>query len=214
MASEVRKRQHKLVVHYRKAKDWVESSPFVREVEWQHQTLAAGAISESGFLREYAWVVLNSGFRESVVRKHFDYISLSFCDWESAQAISENADVCVDCALSVFGHRKKLEAIVSTAKLISRSGFEWFRSSVEADSLAVLGALPYIGNVTKWHLAKNIGLDVAKPDRHLVRLAKRFGYTTVHNMCQEIFEQCGDRVAIADLILWRFEERSHSFRVG
>src|SRR5204862_28581 len=34
---------------------------------------------------------------------------------------------------------------------------------------------PYIGPVTCWHLAKNVGMDVVKPDRHLVRMAQASG---------------------------------------
>jgi hypothetical protein len=197
-----------LIEYYLEAKLWIESSPFVREVEWQKQVAIEGGISEDAFLREHAWVVLNSGFREAVVRKHFDYISLSFCDWESAKAISENGEVCIRCASSVFAHRAKLAAIVATANLIAINGFGWLKRCIEVDALSTLRSLPYIGDVTKWHLAKNIGLDVAKPDRHLVRLARRFGYSDVQNMCRDIHAQCGDLVSVADLILWRFEERS------
>jgi hypothetical protein len=198
-----------LVEYYLRAKLWVEDSPFVQEVQWQRQVVSNGInIRESDFLREYAWVVLNSGFRETVIRKHFDYISLSFCDWESAEAISGNGDVCIRCASAVFGHRAKLEAIVTTAGLIAERGFACFKRQLEADPLSTLAAFGYIGDITKWHLAKNIGLDVAKPDRHLVRLAKKFGYLDVHNMCQDIHVRCGDLVSVVDLILWRFEERA------
>jgi hypothetical protein len=201
-------RQSELVEYYLNAKCWVEGSPFVQEVEYQKRVVREGAISETAFLREYAWVVLNSGFREAVVRKHFNFISLSFCDWESAEVISQNRDVCVRCASSVFGHRGKLQAIGETASLIAQNGFDWLKQCLEVDALSTLRSLRYIGDVTKWHLAKNIGLDVAKPDRHLVRVAERFGYSDVHRMCREINEQCGDLVSVADLILWRFEERS------
>lgn len=106
------------------------------------------------------------------------------------------------------GEAHKLQAIGETASLIARNGFDWLKQCLEVDPLSTLRSLRYIGDVTKWHLAKNIGVDVAKPDRHLVRVAERFGYSDVHRMCREINEQCGDLVSVADLILWRFEERS------
>jgi hypothetical protein len=201
-------RHSELVDYYLEAKCWIEGSPFVQEVEYQKRAVGEGVNSEAAFLREYAWVVLNSGFREAVVRKHFNYISLSFCDWESAEVISQNRDVCVRCASSVFGHHGKLQAIGETASLIAKNGFDWLKQRLEVDPLSTLGSLQYIGDVTKWHLAKNIGLDVAKPDRHLVRLARRFGYSDAHRMCQDVHERCGDLISVADLILWRFEERS------
>jgi endonuclease III len=121
---------------------------------------------------------LNSGFREAVVRKHFSYISLCFCDWESAAAIVQDSKNCIACAASVFGNRHKLRALIEAARTIKSESFEAFRLRVEADAVSELEKLPYIGAVTKFHLAKNLGLDVAKPDRHLVRVAKRFGYKT------------------------------------
>jgi hypothetical protein len=198
-----------LIQHYLQARTWIRSSPFARELEWQ-TSLRSSHITESQFLCEYSWVVLNSGFRESVVRKHFDYISLCYCDWESAAAITRLGPVCVECALSVFGNRRKLQALLYTARLVDQRGFDWLRVQLEADDFAVLQTLPFIGQVTKRHLAKNLGLNVAKPDRHLVRLAERFGYATVHGMCEDVSKYCGDSISVADLVLWRFEERVHS----
>jgi len=196
-----------LFEHYQSAKKWLECSPYVLEIEWQ-ASLYLSDISESHFLREYAWVILNSGFRESVVRRHFDYISLCFCDWESAFEIDANRQACVDSALAVFAHRRKLEAIVATASVVHSAGFEQLREAVEADALQALSSLPYIGSVTIWHLAKNLGVDVAKPDRHLKRVAGRFGYDDVNRMCRDIQSDFGDRISVADIVLWRFEEQA------
>jgi hypothetical protein len=196
-----------LLDHYKVAKDWICSSPYFEEVRWQEsQSLAR--IDESLFLRQYAWVVLNSGFKEAVIRARFDFISLCFCDWESARAIATNDRVCIEAALSVFRNRRKLEAIMSTAKLIAADGFARFSCLLRDSPTKALQELPYIGAVTSFHLAKNLGADVAKPDRHLVRLANRFGYSDVSTMCKDISIAVGDRISVADLVLWRFEERS------
>jgi hypothetical protein len=198
-----------LIQHYLQAKSWIYSSPFVRELEWQSSVRSVD-VTETEFLKQYAWVVLNSGFREAVVRRHFSYISLCFCDWESATAIVQNAQACVDCATAVFGNTRKLRALIETARTIESEGFEAFRQRIEVDGVSGLERLPYIGTVTKFHLAKNLGLDVAKPDRHLVRVADRFGYNDVQKMCRDIFDLCGDKIAVADLVLWRFEERTYA----
>jgi hypothetical protein len=198
-----------LIDYYKMAKFKIECSPYVQEIKWQ-QALRLSNISETHFLREYAWVVLNSGFREAVVRRHFDYISLCFCDWESAEAISSNARACVESALAAFANRRKLEAIVNTAGMVSAIGFELLKLDLERDPLSVLSPLPFLGPVTKWHLAKNLGLDVAKPDRHLARLARQFGYNDVTRMCGDIGREFGDRIAVVDSVLWRFEEQFRS----
>ncbi|MGB9365060.1 MAG: hypothetical protein WCE79_03510 [Xanthobacteraceae bacterium] len=201
-------RRNELIQHYVQAKNWVRCSPFVREVEWQNSLRAN--FTETEFLREYAWVVLNSGFREAIIRKHFSYISLCFCDWESASAIVLHSETCVSCATSAFGNKRKLWALVETARAIENEGFEALQKRIQTDTISAFESLPFIGATTKFHLAKNLGLDVAKPDRHLLRLAERFGYSDVQKMCRDIFEYCGDKVAVADLVLWRFEERTYA----
>jgi hypothetical protein len=196
-----------LLEFYRSAKSWVERSGFAGELNWQ-ANLDHAYFSESDFLREYAWVVLNSGFRESVVRKYFDYISLCYCDWQSAREIDELADVCNNAASAVFGNMPKLRAITHTAGLVNRIGFESLKGSLHEDFFNVALTLPFIGPVTARHLGKNLGLNTAKPDRHLVRLARQFGYFSVDEMCLTIARVTGDSLSVADLVLWRFEERS------
>ena len=68
----------------------------------------------------------------------------------------------------------------------------------------MLKSLPYIGPVTCYHLAKNIGLQVAKPDRHLTRLANHTGYNDVQLFCEDISRQTGDSIPAVDIVLWRF----------
>jgi hypothetical protein len=39
------------------------------------------------------------------------------------------------------------------------------------ERLEYLGSLPWIGAITKYHAARNFGVDCVKPDIHLTRLA-------------------------------------------
>jgi hypothetical protein len=195
-----------LLSHYERAKAWMEDSVFASELTWQ-ASLELGELSEQDFLREYAWVVLNSGFRESVVRRKFGYISLCFFEWESAREIALNAAVCKASAVSAFRNLPKLDAIVNGATRVSEIGFRRFREEIQNSPHDTLRSLPFIGAVTYWHLAKNLGVDVAKPDRHLKRVAQRFGYSDVRNMCSEVREHFGDKVSIIDLVIWRYEEQ-------
>jgi hypothetical protein len=115
------------------------------------------------------------------------------------------ADKCIDavkagqssCAL--YGHTGKCQAIDDIWQ--RRQGlFEAFQSS--EDPIATLQQLPWIGPVTRYHLAKNLGFDVAKPDVHLERLARR-DRTTTGALCQRLARQTGYRIATIDTILWR-----------
>ena len=74
---------------YSRAREFVKAH-FNHEIIWQG-AVRTSDITESDFLREAAWVIFCSGFRERTLRRHFSYLSLSFCDWESAEVISENA---------------------------------------------------------------------------------------------------------------------------
>lgn len=178
------------------------------EIEWQ-KSRRFGHFDEPEFLREAAWVVLNSGFRESVIRKKFSYISLCFCDWESAKEITAHQKQCIATAFAAFRSERKLNAIARIAEIIDDIGFEPFRSQVWSDPIQTLRKLPFIGPITSWHLAKNLGVDVAKNDRHLERLAKHCGYFDAQALCDFLADRTGETRAVVDLILWRSATLKH-----
>jgi hypothetical protein len=188
---------------YRAVKKVVEDLGYSAEINWQHR-VNFQEFSETDFLREYAWVVFNSGFRESVVRKKFDYLSLCFLDWESASVIYDRRDMCVEAAMRALGNRQKLRAVITTSEKILERGFFGIRSEIYADPLEYLQEFPFIGPATSCHLAKNLGFDVAKPDRHLVRLSNAIGCRDVNDLCQTISNEVGESISIVDIVLWRY----------
>jgi hypothetical protein len=149
-------------------------------------------------------VILCTGFREAIVRQVFDHVSLSFCDWESSEAIIASIPVCRSAAMASFRNGRKLDAIVMIARQIDQVGFESLKSRILKDPVLELSALPHIGPVTAWHLAKNLGFDAAKPDRHLVRLCNRLGFADVHELCGAIAAVTGQTVGVVDIVLWRY----------
>jgi hypothetical protein len=62
--------------------------------------------------------------------------------------------------------------------------------------------MPWIGPTTKYHLAKNFGVDVAKPDVHLQRLADLEG-VTAQALCERLAETSPYHTRTVDLLLWR-----------
>lgn len=100
---------------------------------------------------------------------------------------------------NAFGHVGKRKAI----NMIWRTRESLFDDYlVQFEPLDFLETLPWIGPVTKFHLAKNLGEDVAKPDVHLERLA-RYEATTTAQLCQRLSRQTGYRIATVDTILWQ-----------
>lgn len=194
------------IAFYVDAKRQLVDLGFAAEIKWQeHQKPTS--VSEESFLREAAWVVYCSGFREATVRRYFDYLSLCFFDWSSAHDIAANGSSCISAAMNAFGNRRKHEAVVTIASRVAAAGFKSFKRELMIAPILTLQGLPFLGPVTAVHLAKNIGFDIAKPDRHLVRLKDQLGFNNVSEMCQVISTESGDPVKVVDLVLWRFLER-------
>lgn len=102
-------------------------------------------------------------------------------------------------ACKVYGHKGKCAAIDFCWRNRELLHAEFVAAD---DKLAWCASLPWIGPVTKYHLGKNLGLDVPKPDVHLERLADREDITVVE-LCERLAEESGFRVATVDTILWR-----------
>ena len=185
-----------------RAWDYVHANGHTEEVEWQRRSNFA-SFSEQELLREHAWVTLCSGFRESVVQKAFDHVSLCFCDWESCVAIIKAGPLCIDAALAVFGNAAKLRGIYRAAERVDAIGFDSFKSNVIRNP-AALKELPYMGDITFLHLAKNLGLDVSKPDRHLVRASSALGFRSTEHFCSELAKFSGESEKVVDLVVWRY----------
>jgi hypothetical protein len=141
--------------------------------------------SSEEFAREAIFVICNSGMRFTVAEQIFGRVMSALHDGESARR--------------GFGHVGKVSAIDAIWK--DREAL-WRGYLVAEDKLAFCEALPWIGGITKYHLAKNFGADVAKPDVHLQRLADDEG-CTVQALCERLAAETGYRVATVDIVLWR-----------
>ena len=132
---------------------------------------------------QYVFVVVSSGMKNQVAMKIYDKFRRSGDDPDT------------------IGHPGKREAIRRAGRK-----YPWWFSDLQksTDKLEYLETLPWIGPITKYHLARNIGLDCAKPDRHLMKLAERFEFKDVQAMCQSIADRTGDRIGVVDVILWRY----------
>jgi hypothetical protein len=188
---------------YQNAADFVCASGFESEVEWQRNVELCN-FDETTLLREAAWVVLCSGFSEAAVRRNFSYVSFCFCDWESAEAIVAAGRACSTAAMAAFRNEAKLKAILTIAGQINTTGFTAVRADILADPIPALRRFPFIGPVTAKHLAKNLGVDCAKPDRHLVRTSARFGFVDPDRLCAAIAAARSEQIKVVDLVIWRF----------
>lgn len=198
---------------YLDAKKYVIDAGFAEEIDWQ-QSLSLELVSESVFLRECAWVILCSGMSELVIRRIFPAVSMAFLDWRSAAEIIDQSEYCRAQALSIFRNKKKVSALVEVAQLTSRIGIEEVKRGIAQEGEGYLEKFPFIGPVTSRHLAKNLGFDVVKPDRHLVRIASVLGYGSADDLCQAISDLIEDPVSVVDVVLWRYATLRRNYLSG
>jgi len=133
---------------------------------------------------EFVYVVCNSGMRNQVAEK-----------------IYKNY---VKNGISAINHPNKKKAIQQGERYYE-TWFETLKDQAsDEERLEYLESLPHIGKITKYHLARNLGIDCAKPDRHLMRLADHFGYSDVQEMCKALSDVTGERIGTVDVVLWRY----------
>jgi len=153
------------------------------EIIWQESAAEPDCADE--FMWQYIWVVISSGMKNQIARIIEQRIVEAY-----------NNGVSIDTA---FHHKGKVKAI----EYMINNHDDIFDAYLEAqDRLEYLNSLPYIGDITKYHLAKNLGEDVVKPDRHLVRISKYYD-TSPSELCQKLSKETGLRIGTVDLILWR-----------
>lgn len=188
---------------YMTAKERVIEAGYADEIDWQEEVIFAD-LDEPTFLRESAWVVLSAGFRETIVRRRFGDVTKAFLDWSSADLIMNERESCRSNALLAFGNQKKIDAIMGIAERVATEGIDMIRKEIRSRGTEFIQELPFMGQITARHLAKNLGVVMVKPDRHLARMAITTGYGTADEMCRTIGEIVGDSLSVIDIVMWRY----------
>lgn len=164
-------------------RDAVAAAGFGRDLEWSEGV--APPTDPDEFAREAIFVICNSGMRFTVAEGIFYRVEQALANGQSAS--------------TVFGHKGKCAAIDTIWRDRGRLMAEYLAAP---DKLDFCESLPWIGGITKYHLAKNFGADVAKPDVHLQRLADAEG-CTAQELCDRLAVETGYRAATVDVVLWR-----------
>ena len=199
----MRTRDNDISKFYRNAVETVIKAGYGDEINWQRKIMGK-EITEQYFLAEGAWVILNSGFKEIYIRKIWDAFSLCFWNWENTERIVKNKNQCRNTSLSVFGNKRKINAIIEMAEVVTEQGFSATLEAIHADPIEELQSFSMIGPITSQHLAKNLGLPFAKADRHLERIREEFGFADVQSMCEHLGAIHKESVPVIDIVLWRY----------
>lgn len=164
----------------------VDAAGFGDDVEWSENAgLPEGA---DEFAREAIFVICNSGMKNTVAQRIYDKVEQALADGLSAS--------------TVFGHKGKTGAIDRIWRDRQDLYLDYLIIGTDEERIEWLGRLPWIGGITKFHLAKNFGVNVAKPDVHLQRLADHYG-ETVQGLCDRLSQATGFKARTVDVVLWR-----------
>jgi len=168
---------------YKEAKSRIIDKGYSWEIEMV-ESRSLETTTQEDFMMQYAWVVLSAGMKNQVIEKIFQ-------DWSATHD--------PEC----IGHLGKQKALSELLSNYEKWFSEFKTKKTLEEQLDYLESKPFIGKITKYHLARNLGIDVAKPDRHLQRLAEKFGYKDVQILCENISNIVGDRIGVVDVVLWR-----------
>lgn len=160
--------------------------------------------TDRDLLAEYGWVVVSCGMTAHVTGRLWPRLTAAFRRWDPAAVAAAPRDVQVE-ALSVLKHPRKIGAILAFADSLDRHPGQMQRLAAlpVPEVLAWLQTLPWVGPVSRCHLARNLGWDVVVQTGPVVRLAACLGLTP-DQLVQETAARVGERIRVVDLVLWNW----------
>lgn len=169
--------------------------------------------SPEDFAYECFYVVCVAGFKQDYAKamcnKIIDFIN------------SKNGVFEIDDLLSIYKNKMKVKAIKTIWDNRKQYQNTFYSLDTIDKKIEFLGSLPHIGNITKYHLARNLGLNFIKYDIWIQRLGVALCGTDeyvdkVNNskllpeikrfcdiMFDNIHKQTGEKVGFIDVVLWR-----------
>ncbi|MBP3615997.1 MAG: hypothetical protein J6J27_03725 [Alphaproteobacteria bacterium] len=161
------------------------------------------------FAYEVIYVILASGFKQKIAKQKF---------FEITKFIESGKDVCLENLISIFGNKNKINAICKVWKNKEKYSNEFYKLDTIDEKLNYLENLPYIGAITKNHIARNLGINKVKYDVWIQRLgialygnekmvvSSPLDYK-VQKACDKMFEDISNETKLSigyiDVVLWK-----------
>lgn len=159
-------------------------------------------MNESDLFREIVWVILCSGFKAEIVEKKWTEFIILLSNFDVDVVKNMQLDSIIN--KSPIKNKAKLRAIIEISKILTPEYLTQLREIQSVDEIHDhLLKLPHIGNVTVWHLMRNIGFDCYKPDRHIIKLSELLSVPVNEMFSVLVNEGMAELVGVADVILWR-----------
>jgi len=187
--------------YYRQAKKF--TLEFYSETYTRILETKFAEVSLERFFREYVWTVHTSGFSAKAVSKFWDPLITAYGSPWSIDKMT--LDEVIARVSPVVNNPSKIKSVWDTSKQLIRGYHQWDWDEYKYLSCRtpdLLTQFNHIGPITKYHLARNIGLlDFVKPDLHLERMAKFWGYDSPLAMCKDAPDEAP--LGLRDLVLWQ-----------
>lgn len=154
------------------------------------------------FVRKYCWVVYVSGFRASTIEKHFESLTKAYKDFDVQKLVNIKSPT---EALEIINNSRKADGFLRGVRQIHEEGYSQFQKRVLKDWKKTLQELPYIGQTTVRHLARDIGVaDIPKDDLWLKKVAESFEAPSVDVLVDSLSEEFKLSKGTIDVVIWLF----------
>lgn len=165
------------------------------------------------FAYETFYVICVAGFKQDYAKK--------MCQNVINLIEKQNGNITIDDLSTVYGNKLKVKAIFDVWENRRKYCEYFYACKTNEDKLSFLGSLPFVGNITKYHLARNLGMNFVKYDIWIQRLG--VGLYGDESLCDKvnnsrllpeikkacdimfnhIHEETGEMVGFIDVVLWR-----------
>ncbi|MFW5895241.1 MAG: hypothetical protein ACOCT9_00705 [archaeon] len=159
-------------------------------------------INKSEFLKQYTWSVFTCGFKADTVRSHWSEIQEMLFNFNVKKIRKLSFEDILD--RSPIKNKRKVNAIYKTCRDMDDKFIEKIKNiGSKSEAQKLFKSLPFIGDITVFHILRNLGIDCYKPDRHIVTLAKNLKIDE-NELFQILLSHKKDKyIGILDFILWR-----------
>lgn len=164
------------------------------------------------FAEEIFYVICVAGFKQATAKK--------MC-YKVIDYIKENPNPQFDELIKIYGNVNKVNAIIKVWNNRVELHDEFYKLSTPEEKLDFLSKLPHIGNITKYHIARNLGINFVKYDIWIQRLgvalygdaeyAEKVSNSKLNpkikEMCDKMFsdleKQINEKTGYIDVVLWK-----------
>lgn len=196
---------------YQYAEYIINEAGYDKQVEYLRKRMKSEpykTISIEEFFSEYSWVVFTCGFKADTVREHWEGIKCMCCGFDISKTKTLTLEKLLD--KSPIKNKRKVKAIKQSCDIINETFIRKIHNlDCEEDAYNLFKKLPFIGDITVYHIMRNLGIDCFKPDRHITNLTKELELPG-EKIFKIIQSKYKEYIGVIDYILWRASATLHA----